>query len=521
MIGSDRRLGDGIDAPLQLTSGSAIVTGGLYVSILFQFIQVLVISHLLGDVGIGLVSLATRTVSLVQTLIVIGIPTMITRNLAASEDRACRDSLFSTSVAMTLPMSVLAVLSILVAAPYVSLAMDDLRVGPLVALLGLSLPFSSLGALALAYLRGTMQFGRYSLLLVVSPALSLFVITLLIGSLTPEVVVLSVLIATAVSSVVGLRLANPRTWKLLGGLFVRSILLPGVPLLFLALAGTFMDSIDAIVLQIITADVGIVGVYSNAYSLAAYLRYLVEPLALVLLPIASKALSSEDRVAVSSILSSSLKVIFVFFTPLAFLFAMLSPEIIGLLLPSVFLQGSLSLAVLALASPCLACYYVFSRTLIAAGKMYLLSLLVGTSLLAGFIIKVVLTLFFGMLGTAVSSAISFAIMAIVTGVFMKRTCGLALILTRRAFVGPFSVLLVSFTLRQVVSAILASYGLVHPLAVVAIVFVGVFAIETVVKPLSAEEASLIVDSVSVLPIAGRLSPMLRRILALVSRTSVH
>ena len=494
-----------------LISGTAAVMLGLFASVVLQFSITIVLSYTVGNDGIGFISLTTRTTTLFTTLILLGLPPMVATLVSSENDYETRVSILVSAITMTLPLGILTCFLIIYFSAPLSTALGSASLQLFLILQAPTIPISVLGVTCANYLRGNFKFRYYSISMVVAPLTNFIIILLYINALTVVLAIMASVISTIIGTVTTIFLLFPLKPKMPTSINIKKLVIPSFPLLLVGFCGTLIDSIDAIVLAMIEHDMGLVGVYSNMYILSSYLRYLVEPLSLVLLPIISSTLTRPSTQSAYLVINASMRLILIVFTPIAIIYAILSNEIVEILLPPSFLSGASILSLLSLAIPLLALYYLSSRILIAVKKTYLLGGVLLMCSLSDVLLTLLLTDYAGVLGTAISTIITFTLLGIVTTYYAAKSAQIKLQFYKRDFIF-IALVLASCTITHIISIELMS--VYYPLgSIVLVILVGIL-VATLIKPVRKEELDLLLVSLKSIPIIGSRINSIERILLL-------
>ncbi len=422
---TDSEMKDG-DSFGRFAGGSLLVTGGIFVSASSLLLLNVVLSSALGAYGMGLVALSTRYVTIISVITMAGIPPIVTQMVAASETSSHRGRIFSTSIGIIAALSIVSVVILVLASEALAYAVSTPEISALLIIQSIGIPFTTVSVTVSAQLRGLEEFKRYSMLQAFGPVLNLLVVIILVagGAIDPVLAVTAGAIGAILTAVLAFSIGGFVQVPRPSSDTARSMLTLGLPLLMVALSWSVIDGVDVLILRYVGTSVGDVGAYSNAYVLSTYLRYLVEPLAIVIMPMASGLLAASRRRDTQQLLNAGTRYIAVLFTPLAVAFAVAGRSVLLLLYPSEFAVASGSFSVLVLGTVALTFYFLVSRILIAQGATALLSAIVCASCALDVLLTFILSRVIGLLGAAISSSVSFSIMGILAYAAMKRRTGL-------------------------------------------------------------------------------------------------
>jgi O-antigen/teichoic acid export membrane protein len=489
----------------------------MFAMALGQFIVLLVISHALGPAGVGAFSLTIRTVSLISMLITLGLPSIVTRTRATEKPSTKKSSTVTTSLLLTLPLAFVLYLVLILFSPRIELVFGAPGLALLLIVHGLTLPLSVLGGMSAASVRGELKFGRFGIVTASTPIVNTVLVLICFSWLSPILAIILGVISAGVGALLALAFAAPSTWGYPDTHLLRKMIIAGAPLLVVSLAGIFIDSIDLFVLGFMSFDLAVIGAYSNAFSVSSYLRYLIEPISLALLPIASSTLSSSRYEETESILKVAVRIIIVFFAPIAVVCSMLSQELLLLLFPTEFVMGAPALSILAISTVGLALYYLANRILIAGEKTRLLGASLMVCAFVDFLLTIPLTYYFGMLGAAASSAITFVLMGLVMVHLVNRQFGFHIGVNRMDVTNCMIILVVCLLGRHLFLQLTAPFGSIYPLFTVGFVLALVLITEAVLKPLSSAELQLVLGLLERPSIPRILMDFVKKLLRLFTR----
>jgi O-antigen/teichoic acid export membrane protein len=337
--------------------------------------------------------------------------------------------------------------------------------------------------------------------------------------LTPTLVILAGIIGGAVGAAVAVGAVLPTEIQSPSFQTLRQMGFLSAPLLVVSFVGVFIDSIDVIIIGSLLSDLSQIGVYSVAYSLASYLRYLIEPVALVLLPLASSAIAIRNQIELKNIIRLASRMLVVLFMPLAILVAVLSREILSILFPPEFILGASTFTVLSISVTCLAVYYLYSRMLIAARKTRALATLLVICGVIDLILTLILVELFGMLGAGLSSAVTFFLLGFGSLFLTNRSLNTQSYFGYRDLFLGISLLLFFFTYQFLSQLIFNNFQIGSGIITVGIVLGTALFVEVLFKPIEAEECDVIISVVNGAITGPRLKNILTRIIHLFARSS--
>jgi O-antigen/teichoic acid export membrane protein len=290
----------------------------------------------------------------------------------------------------------------------------------------------------------------------------------------------------------------------------------GLPLVIGGVFSSVLDSVGVIVLQALLHDIELVGLYSYAYQLGTSLHFLVEPVSLALLPIATRLIQRRDIPGAQRILRIGIKLVFLLL-PILVLIALFSQETLLIIYGSDFVAASPLLVVLLLGSLPLSLYYLFSRALLARGRSLLVGGLIVISALLNAILAVFLVLIAGGLGAATASTLTFSLMALLSYLAMRRFKELRVAPPRSSWSGPLIISCSTIGAYFAISLFASVFTVPYLTWLRACLVIVCLIVSTIlVKPLSAEEFLVLRKSISQ-GIPGRLGRLIVRVLSILAK----
>ena len=503
----------------ELATGSSFIAVGLFVSAFVQLLINIILSRLLGADGIGLLSIVIRFTSLVSTLIILGIPTVTTHLVAASKDNEQKKKVYSNALITLIILSLLATVLIAFFSEDIASFFGIPEIMGLLMIQCIGFPLSSALLISAAYLRGVLQFQKYAILQIISPSANLLLVIYFatFQILTPTLAIISGVVGTGLSALTGVFLVKIYKIQRPSKELLKSIAFLGMPLLVVGLVGTAIDSMDVLILQILGYNLDLIGAYSNAFMLSTYLRYIVEPIALAIMPIASGLISAKMIKETQTILNASIRVITTFFVPLILYIGITSEQIMLVLYPPEFAIASPSLLILSLGTIGLALYYLNSRIIIAYAKNSMLSIMMAIAGISDIILTIVLGWRFGLIGAAFSSAITFLFMAGITSIYNKRKINLRYDFRKRDLSSWIVIVVLDYLTLKSLSSIFNSSEFLGNVVILVIVFIVTVLVLFLMKPLSPIDTALLLDIINRNSIPQFFRTVFQKIILLLSR----
>lgn len=503
-----------------LASGSSIVAIGLVSSALLQLVINIILSHHLGTEGIGLVALVLGYTSVISIVAMLGIPTVVTHLVAANSDEKDQGAVLSTSLIVVSLTSLFAIVILVFSANALAVLMTVPELGPLIIIQSVGLPLTAVSVNIAGYLRGMLRFRGYALLQFAGPASNLIFMFFYLywQVLDPTTAILSGVLGSGLSALFGYSMIYSSKWSTPDRIKLKSILVLAVPLLIVGLSGTLIDSIDVIILRLVGVNLDLIGAYSNAYTLSIYLRYIVEPVALVLLPIASGLLSYNRVKDTQSILDAGIRLVAIVFVPLVIFVAISSRHILQFLYPIGFTVAASSLFILSVGSIGLAVYYLNSRLLIAQAETKTLGSLVAFAAVIDIVLTVIFTMQIGLIGTALSSALTFLLMGMISSIYIRRKIGLIIAFRKRDILTWSSIVIADSLFLFIASNTLDLSNPFENMLVLVLILVVTCLTLFLTKPLSTKDGDVLIATMDSITLPKRFRRILQKIINLLSHT---
>ncbi|MEM4735526.1 MAG: oligosaccharide flippase family protein [Candidatus Thorarchaeota archaeon] len=471
-------------------SGSGVVYISTVLMLLLQFMCTVLLSHRLGDQGIGAVSFVLRLVSVPVALVGLGLPTIVSRYVASRVEDD-HSSVMASSVVPPMFLSAVVIAAIWITAEPIAMQTGDLGLGPLIVLGSFIVPLGATSAIAMSFVRGRMQFKKYGGLLLVAPVTNLLVIVLMYDALTPLTAIAASLVASAAAVVVSIANTPKVAWGLPSRAITSQLLISGIPLLLANLAGSLLDSTGTIVLGVLTNDMSIVGAYSNAFVVASLIRYLAEPLSVILLPISAAAFASSATSELRVVVSTALKVITVVYVPFCLIVSVTSGEVLTILFPIEFVIGAPVLTILSLFSPAIAIHFLFWRLLVANGNTFAAGAVYVVASVLNIPLCVLMTHYLGIIGPALSTGTTFLTMAIGSAELVRRKVGIRVDPSLSRIIGAIVFLVMTTLWHRAVIFLLGQIEIRSDILVICVVGAGALLAQAILKPISSSDRNFV------------------------------
>ena len=457
---------DASDSIRTLAKGGSVLFAGIVLELGISFLATLIIARVLGRVGFGAVSLGRTTMTMVSTLLLLGLDTGVGRYLPRQESDTYRRGVLVSAAQLALPLSIVGGLSLVLAAPVLATTVfDDTSIAPVLRVFGVAVPFAAVMKLTIGTVQGSQRALPKVLVRNVSQPVTRFfgiavVLALVSGTGRIVGVAWAYVVAYAVAAAVGVYFLARLTPLFSGGSssgesfsggsyepMRREILAFSAPLALTMVMTILLADLDTVMLGAF-GTTGAVGVYNVVYPLAELLVVALSSFAFVFMPVLSELDADGARGEMHRIYQVIAKWVFVATFPVFSLFVIFPETVIGLTFGSAYLRGSLSLSVLAVGFfvHATAGLNVNALTAIGNTRIVLYDNVFITILNAG--LNLVLIPRYSFLGAAVTTTVSYLALNLLYSTQLYRRTGIQ----------PFSVAMVRTALAALLPAG-ALYGL--------------------------------------------------------------
>ena len=199
---------------------------------------------------------------------------------------------------------------------------------------------------------------------------------------------------------------------------IKNIFSIGIPVMFNDFAESMITRIDIIVLTWFTT-LSAVGIYSAVYPLSLIILIFGKSLATIIIPHASELKSMGKSNVIENLLRTAYKYSFLISIPMVMVALVFSKEIINILYGSDFVTGYVVFNILAVGALFNMLTIVNNHFLVGIGKPKEVSKIITYALIFNIIGNIILIPILGLVGAAITSAISYAIALILTTKSLK------------------------------------------------------------------------------------------------------
>ena len=425
-----------------LAKGGSVLFAGIVLELGISFLATLIIARVLGRVGFGAVSLGRTTMTLVSTVLLLGLDTGVGRYLPRQTREEDRRGVLVSAMQLAVPLSVVGGLALFLAAsPLATVVFDDPSIVPILRVFGVAVPFAAVMKLAVGAVQGSQK------------ALPKVIVRNVVQPVTRFVGIAVVLaVVTGVGRVVGIAWAYVLAYAVAAGVGVyfiarltplfsagpssdgsfslgsyrpmrREMLAFSAPLALTMAMSILLSDLDTVMLGAL-GSTGAVGVYNVVYPLAELLVVALSSFAFVFMPVLSELDAEGARAEMRRVYQVIAKWVFVATFPVFSLFVLFPEVVIGLTFGPAYVDGALSLSVLAVGFfvHATAGLNVNALTAIGRTRVVLYDNLFATALNAG--LNLLLIPRFSFLGAAVTTTVSYLVLNLLYSAQLYRTTGI-------------------------------------------------------------------------------------------------
>lgn len=377
----------------------------------------------LGDTGVGVAGVLNSTIALALMLAGLALPQALFRwYLRESDTAAQRAHVLRTTLAIRLVGSLLGFAVVLMAAVPLTTVLYE---GAYLAVFALAAPivlFDSFNTVPLSFLRAERRSRDYVIVSLTRAVLGTVLIVTLVTVLHFGVagVPIGAGIAAAVSAIIGFAvlvrsgLGRPRIDLPLS----REMLSFTLPLVPASIAGWALNLLDRPVLQLMTGSAATVGVYTLGYTGGLIANALVvQPFVLAWGAAHWEISRSRDG---PQTFARVLTWFLAFASGVALLLSALGTDALRILVGPEFEQSRFIVPFSAFAYVLYGVYMIGASGLSIVGRTGIVAATMGVSALAGLVMNLALIPVLGMFGAAISTTISYGILALASGVIGQR-----------------------------------------------------------------------------------------------------
>lgn len=382
-----------------------------------------IFSKILGTSGYGIWAQALVTLSLILPLSSLLLDVAPVRFLAGSKDRReIRGGLFSLLIFVLFWSSFIGLVLYLLSAMVADSLFGDISALPVVQLLSLVIPIDAINVILLGYFRAFRQMKTYSAFNIAKSfgEVILLAYVLLSGYGIVGAIISILIIRIAVNIIMFTIIVYQAGIGAPDFSRIKPYLKLCIPLIPSALSSWVTNSSDRYIIGIFLG-ISSVGIYSGAYILGSVIGFFSSPLATVLVPTLSKAYDEGRISEVNTYLSYSLKYFLMLAIPSAFGLSILASSLLGILSTPEFVPtGSIITPIIALSFVLFGVYVVLGQVYLLVKRTNISAILWAIAAAVNLGLNIILVPLIGVLGAALTTLFSFAMVTIFTIFFCSR-----------------------------------------------------------------------------------------------------
>lgn len=377
----------------------------------------------LGTRGVGVIGVLNSTISLAAVVAGLALPQAFFRwYLRESTTREDRSAVLGTVLAVRVAASLLALALVLLAAIPITAALYD---GAHLLVFALAAPivmFDSFNTIPMSFLRAERRPRDYIVISVTRAVVGTVLVVALVVALRFGIVgvALGSAVAASASATIGLvALARAGMLRIrFDGALARAMLAFALPLVPAGLAGWVLNLSDRPMLQAMTGDAGVVGIYTMGYTAGLVLNALVvQPFSLAWGATFWEVSRSEDA---GRTFSRSLTWYLAIASGAAMLLSVFGTDILRLLVRPDFEPSRFIIPFSAFAYVLYGAYTIGSSGLSIVGRSGSVAVTMGVAAAVTVVLNLLLIPQIGIFGAAVSTLAGYLLLALLTGSVSQR-----------------------------------------------------------------------------------------------------
>jgi O-antigen/teichoic acid export membrane protein len=492
-----------------------LVFVGFVLDSFIAFFAKVIAARYLGRVDYGSVAIGITILSIVGAIVILGIPSGISRFLPRTDDPDRKRGIIVSAFQIVLPFSILIAVILFLSADFLAEhVFSSTSVAPVIRIFAIAIPFTSITKLAIGSVRGEQKTVPKIIIQNLSIPLSrlLLVIVAVTIGLQAVGVAWAYTAARIFGAVLGVYFLLRYTPLLSGYQYVakrKELLTFSTPLVVSTMTDRILTDLDTLLIGAL-GDLGSVGVYNVAYSMATLLMMVLISFDYLVMPILSRYHSESAYAEMRLIYRVTTKWIFFGTLPL-FLGMFLFPElIIGLAFGAEYIGGATALRILAVGFVIHALLGPNAKALTAIGSTKFIMLV--NIVVAGLnvLLNLALIPMLGIVGAAVATFVSYTALNVMLNGRLYQQIGIIPFSRELIYPSVVTIGLLGATYLVLVSAFSASITMLgvfligvisYPVVIVAFGGIG----QTEVMIIDSVEDRFDVDLGSVKRVAQRLA----------------
>jgi len=375
-----------------------------------------IITKTLGAYQYGIWAQILVTISLLTPLVMLGLSATIVRFLAGEKEKEKIREGFLSVVAVTIfTGSLLSVILFCSSDFLASTVFGDINASYFIKAASFLVLISALDEITLTYFRTFRQIKTYSGLTLLKSfgELCLMAFLLLSGFGLFGAIIALLIIGTITFVIAFSLIISQIGFKFPTFSELKPYLRYGMPLTPNAMIMWIIHSSDRYIIGYFIG-MAAVGVYSAAYAMGNLITFFLTPIMVILFPTISKLYEEKRIEEVKNYLKYSLKYFLIFAIPSAFVLSVLAKPLLRILTTAEFVSGSIVVPFVAFGVITFGIFQICIYITHLAKKTELNVILLGTSAFSNIILNIILIPYIGILGAAIATLISYAVLALLT-----------------------------------------------------------------------------------------------------------
>ncbi len=396
-------------------SGTIILSLSSIIFMISGYIISLWLGKQLGpeDYGIyGVIISLMTTVNIIQTS---GLPQSTTKFIASEKNKS--DHILSASLLLQIISSLfITILFFIFASPLANL-LNDYSLTNYIRATSLILPFYAIFAVYTAYYNGLQNFRMQGRLYIIYSISKLILIITLVYKFHLYGAIIGFIISPIIALLFGIYI--PKVTDVKKELY-KSLILFSLPLIGYAILSTLQSSIDLFFVKSLTSNNQMAGLYTASQNIARIPYYILNSFAVILFPIITKSIHTENLIETSKKIKDSLRYLFLLLIPGTILIMITSKDLLHLLYSFSYTPASVSLSLLVIGLSFITILNTLTYIMVGADKPISAMTLSG---LGVFITSLVCWLYipkYGLTGAALGTTIGGAITMILGFYILQR-----------------------------------------------------------------------------------------------------
>ncbi len=378
----------------------------------------LLVGKFLGPANYGIYGLVLGIFSIINLFITLGIPPAMAKYIA--EDESKKEAIKKQAFKLQMIFSLLLTVGYFFLSPAIAKLLKDPALTPYIRFSVLVIPFQALYALEVNYLNGLHLFKKQSFVTIFYSFVKLAVALGLIFFIGVYGAIAGFVIAPFLSFILALFLIPKKTIDEKTSAFpAKTIIKFASQYVLLAVALQILYSLDLFLVKYFLQDNVQTGYYNAATTLARIPYFILQALAMVLLPKISKAASQKEEA--KKLIQQALRYLGMIIAPGILFASMTSKKIVWLFFSESYTPAAPALTILIIALGILAFFYILANIAAGAGRPRLPMITAWSAIILSFVLGIILVPRYHLIGAAYETLFAsvFAALIIVAYIYYR------------------------------------------------------------------------------------------------------